>query len=108
LAGWIVDVLTNGEPLVDIAETALPEPTGDQEAVEAASAADREWFADNPGQDSYFRDALLGEWLTDKVGEPPAPGAVLVVEVRQYSHGLRTRTPAYWAFPDSPATGGSA
>jgi hypothetical protein len=102
LVGWLIGMLPDGDEVMDIIEVAPPQLTGDPEAVEAASTADREWFAANPGQHSYLRDALPGEWSTDRVGTPPVPGAVLMVEVRQHTCCLRTRIPAFWAFPGNP------
>ena len=98
VAAWVLGVEADGRlPLEDI-EWARPQPTGDAAAVDAAVAADRAWFIGNPSVTTYVRCALPGEWSANRVGEPPAAGAVLVVEVCQLAPGLYSRRPA-WALP---------
>jgi hypothetical protein len=96
-------VEADGQLQLEDIEWARPVPTGDAAAVDAAVAADRAWFIGNPSATCYIRCALPGEWSTKRVGEPPAPGAALVVEVRQLAPGLYSRKPVYWALPDDSA-----
>jgi hypothetical protein len=102
MAGWVIGEEADGQLRVE--EFVLNElpPTGDPAAVEAASTIDREWFAAHPKETSRYRDALPGEWTVAGLGEPPVPGAVLVVEVSQLRPGMRMRKPAFWAFPGNP------
>jgi hypothetical protein len=101
MAGWVRG-LANGQ--LRVAETELNKlpATGDPAAVEAASTSDREWFAAHPDEAIRHRDALPGEFTAGGLGEPPMPGAVLVVEVSQLRPGFRVRKPAFWAFPGNP------
>ena len=37
--------------------------------VEYVSDLDRAWFADHPGEDTYYRDAVEHEWCRASAGE---------------------------------------
>lgn len=61
-----------------------------------ADAIDQDFFFRNPGEPSYWRLAVVGEFLT---GQPPQCGCghdhVVVVEVTQLAPGLRHRRAVY-------------
>jgi len=106
-AAWVLGEEADGRLQLEDIEWARQQRTGDAAAVEAAVAADHAWFATNPSATGYLRCALPGEWSANRVGEPPIPGAVLLVEVRRVAPGLNSRQPA-WALrlqagaPSSP------
>jgi hypothetical protein len=98
VAAWVLGVEADGRLQLQDVEWARPQPSGVAAATEAAVSTDTAWFAANPSATSYFRCALPGEWSTRRVGEQPAPDAVLMVEVRRLAPGLHTRKPT-WALP---------
>ena len=57
-------------------------------ATDKASDSDREWFENNPGEDSYIRDPFPDEF-------PPMPAGqkIEAVLVRQIKPGVRMRMP---------------
>lgn len=96
LAAWVLGEEADGRLQLQDIEWARQQRTGEAAAVDAAVAADHAWFANNPTATSYTRRALPGEWSAKRVGEPPVPGAVLLVEVRRVAPGLNSRQPT-WA-----------
>jgi len=100
VAAWLLGVEADGRLQLQDVEWARPLPSGDPAASEAAVTADTAWFAANPNATSYRRRALPGEWSRSmkRVGEQPAPDAVLMVEVHWLAPGLHTRKPT-WALP---------
>jgi hypothetical protein len=96
LAAWVLGEEADGRLQLEDIEWARQQRTGDAAAVDAAVAADRVWFAANPSAISYVRHSLPREWSVRRVGEPPIPGAVLLVEVRRVAPDLNSRQPA-WA-----------
>ena len=102
LAAWILGEEADGRLQLEDIEWPRQQRTGDAAAVDAAVAADHAWFATNPSATGYLRHALPGEWSANRVGEPPIPGAVLLVQVRRVAPGLNSRQPA-WALRLQPA-----
>ena len=96
LAAWVLGEQPDGRLQLKDVEWPRQQRTGDAAAVEAAVAADHAWFAANPDATSYLRHARPGEWSVRRVGKPPVPGAVLLVEVRRVGPGLNSRRPT-WA-----------
>jgi hypothetical protein len=96
LAARVLGEEDDGRLQLEDIEWPRQQRTGDAAAVDAAVAADHAWFATSPSATGYIRRALPGEWSANRVGEPPIPGAVLLVEVRRVAPGLNSRQPA-WA-----------
>lgn len=96
LAAWVLGEEADGRLLLEDIEWARQQVTGDPDAVDAAVTADHAWLAANPSATGYIRRAITGEWSANRVGEPPMPRAVLLVEVRRVAPGLNSRKPA-WA-----------
>ena len=75
-------------------------------AVDYACDLDRAWFADHPGEDTYYREAVEHEWCRAAAGEtgdchlafdmppvPPGLTSTVMVEVTQVADGIRLRQP---------------
>jgi hypothetical protein len=71
-------------------------------AVEAASEADRAWFAAHPHRSFRIRLHLEGEWPHGSLEQPP-PGWRWFTVVRQLAPGVRMRRP--FPMEGEPGTG---
>ena len=63
----------------------------DTAAVDAAAAQDRRWFADHPGEQTYTRPPIFGEWRA----MTPAGHDCIAVQVAQARPGVRFRVPVF-------------
>ena len=80
------------EPTPDVVSSY---PTSYDQAVRAASAADREWFARHPSAERYVRDIVPGEFWPLRYPDHARVAVAKLPDGRRLRHSLAQRVGAY-------------